>query len=150
MSWLLDTNVILEMVRPRPEPAVLRWFEHHATEEHRLHLSALTMAEIHRGVLRLARTSPRFARLHAWAHGELPARFRERILAFDAAVARTWGMMTAALPKGVTVANMDSLIAATALHHGLVLVTRNKRDLKAFERLPIENPWAAKTRRNGG
>ena len=72
---------------------------------------------------------------------ELPARFAGRILAFDEQVARSWGAITAALPKGGNVANMDSLIAATAVHHHLVLVTRNVADMRRFPDLAIENPW---------
>ena len=141
MSWLLDTNVVSELVKPQPALPVVDWFKARAGDEQRICLSALTLAEIHRGVLRMDRRSPRYARLHAWANGELPARFAGRILAFDASVARTWGEMTARLPRGVNVPNMDSLIAAIAHHHGLVLVTRNERDLGAFAELAIENPW---------
>jgi predicted nucleic acid-binding protein len=68
-------------------------------------------------------------------------RFARRILPFDEHVARTWGTMTAALPKGITVANMDLLIAATAQHHGLILVTRNVNDMSHFTELVVENPW---------
>lgn len=141
MSWLLDTNVVSELVRPRPAPALVGWFKERAGVEQRIFLSALTFAEIHRGILRMNRGSPRYARLYAWANGELPARFAGRILAFDVGVARTWGEMTARLPRRANVPNMDSLIAAIAHHHNLVLVTRNERDFGAFADLVVENPW---------
>jgi predicted nucleic acid-binding protein len=71
----------------------------------------------------------------------LAVRFANRILPFDEHVARTWGQMTAALPKGIAVATLDSLIAATAHHHSLILVTRNVSDMRHFAELVIENPW---------
>lgn len=141
MSWLLDSNVVSELVRPRPDAQVVAWIERRAAQQARLHLSALTLAEIFRGVMRLDRRSPRFARLWSWVRSDLPARFAGRILPFDTDVASTWGEMTAAVPKGVAVATMDSLIAATARHHGLILVTRNVADMRHFPSLVAENPW---------
>jgi predicted nucleic acid-binding protein len=141
VTWLLDTNVISEVVRPRPNEGVLAWLAERAGDETRLFVSALTLAEIYRGAMRLDPAHRRFARLRAWADRELPTRFGGRILAFDEHVARSWGAITAVLPKGVNVANMDSLIAATAVHHHLVLVTRNVADMRHFSDLAIENPW---------
>ncbi|MGH6917222.1 MAG: PIN domain-containing protein, partial [Geminicoccaceae bacterium] len=69
------------------------------------------------------------------------ARFGGRILPFDADVAETWGKMTAAVPRGIAVATMDSLIAATARHYGLILVTRNVMDMRHFPGLDTEDPW---------
>lgn len=141
MSWLLDTNVISELARPRPNAQVVTWIHRHSGQQARLHLSALTLAEVFRGVMRLDRRNPRFARLWSWVRSDLQARFAGRILPFDDDVAETWGAMTSALPKGITVATMDSLIAATAKHHGLILVTRNITDMHHFPGLAIENPW---------
>jgi predicted nucleic acid-binding protein len=141
VSWLLDTDVLLELARPRPNHGVVAWLAERAGDETRLFVSALTLAEIYRGILRLDPGHRRFTRLRAWMDRELPARFVGRILAFDEQVARSWGALTAALPKGVSVSNMDSLIAATAVHHRLTLVTRNVADLRHFPALAIENPW---------
>jgi predicted nucleic acid-binding protein len=141
VSWLLDTNVVSEVIRPKPNDAVLAWLAERSGDEARLYLSALTLAEIQRGVLRLDPKSQLFARLHAWLNTGLAKRFAGRILAFDEQVARTWGAMTAALPRGTVVSTMDSLIGATALHHGLILVTRNVNHLRHFGRLAVENPW---------
>jgi predicted nucleic acid-binding protein len=141
VSWLLDTNVLSELVRPRPNDGVVAWLAERAGDETGLFVSALTVAEIYRGILRLDPGPRRFTRLRAWMDRELPARFAGRILAFDEQVARTWGALTAVLPKGVSVSNMDSLIAATAVHHRLTLVTRNVADLRQFPALAIENPW---------
>jgi toxin FitB len=129
------------LIRPKPAPGVVAWVVERSTEEARLYLSALTLPEIQRGVLRLDPGSQLVARLLAWLNTDLAARFAGRILAFDDQVARTWGAMTAALPKGIPVSTMDSLIGATALHHGLVLATRNVKDLRHFGGLALEDPW---------
>ena len=141
MSWLLDTNVVSEVAKPKPNANVVAWLDQRSTQQAHLYLSALTLAEIFRGVMRLDRQSPRFARLWSWMKSDVTTRFAGRILPFDADVAQTWAEMTAALPRGVAVPVMDSLIAATARHHGLVLVTRNVVDLRPFPGLAVDNPW---------
>lgn len=143
MSWLLDTNVVSEVTKPRPDLNVVAWIDRHSAQQEHLYLSALTLAEIYRGVIRLDRQSPRFARLWSWIRSDVTTRFAGRILPFGADVAQTWGEMTAALPKGVIVPTMDSLIAATAKHHGLILVTRNTVDTRHFSGLATDNPWSA-------
>jgi predicted nucleic acid-binding protein len=141
VSWLLDTNVISELVKPRPNPGVVGWLTQRSGDEPRLFISALTFAAIYRGALRLDRNSRLYARLQTWLTSDIAVRFTRRILPFDEQVARTWGQMTAALPKGIAVSNMDSLIAATAQHHSLILVTRNVGDMRHFAELVVENPW---------
>jgi len=141
VSWLLDTNVVSEVAKPKPNANVVAWLDQRSTQQAHLYLSALTLAEIFRGVMRLDRQSPRFARLWSWMKSDVTTRFAGRILPFDADVAQTWAEMTAALPRGVAVPVMDSLIAATARHHGLVLVTRNVVDLRPFPGLAVDNPW---------
>jgi predicted nucleic acid-binding protein len=141
VTWLLETNVISELVKPRPNAGVTKWLADRTSDEPRLFISALTLAEIYRGALRLDRDSQLFTRLQRWLTSDVAVRFARRILPFDEHVARTWGTMTAALPKGITVANMDLLIAATAQHHGLILVTRNVNDMSHFTELVVENPW---------
>jgi len=141
VSWLLDTNVLSELPKPRPNPAVVAWIAARVGDEVRMHVSALTLAEIYRGVLRLGDRDPRAARLRQWAMTELPARFAGRILDFNEAVARSWAAMTAQVPRGLTIAPIDSLIAATARHHELTLVTRNVADVRHFAGLSVENPW---------
>ncbi|MBI3516630.1 MAG: type II toxin-antitoxin system VapC family toxin [Proteobacteria bacterium] len=142
MSWLLDTNAISETTKPRPNLGVLAWLAQCAGDETRMFVSSLSVAEIYRGFHLLPEGSPRRSRLRAWAQTDLETRFSGRILAFDESVARTWGAATARLPRGVTIPTMDSLIAATALHHGLVLVTRNIGDMRHFADLAVENPWS--------
>jgi toxin FitB len=142
VSWLLNTNVVSEIAKPRPDGNVVAWIERHSTQQAHLYLSAVTLAEIFRGVMRLDRQSPRFAQLWSWVRVDLTARFAGRILPFGTDVAETWAEMTASLPRGVSVPIMDSFLAATAKHHGLVLLTRNVTGMRHFPGLAVDNPWS--------
>lgn len=135
MSFLLDTNVISEVRRPRPSPSVAAWFA--ATPASVMFVSVMTMGEIRRGVEQLRPRDPgRAAQLDDW-FADIGEHFRDRIVAVDIAVAQAWGRRQAAEPQG----NVDGLIAATALVRGWTVVTRNVRD---FERsgVPTLNPFA--------
>lgn len=136
MSYLVDTNVISELTRPKPAPAVAAWFEEVADEA--LHLSVLTLGELRRGVEKLP-AGKRKERLRYWLEQELPAWFGTRLLPIDAAVADTWGRLQAGAER--TLPAVDSLIAATALHHHLRLVTRNTMDFDV-PGLETINPWS--------
>jgi predicted nucleic acid-binding protein len=119
----------------------MAWMAEKEADEAALFLSAFTLAELYRGALRMEDGHPRRARLLGWITGDLPARFGGRILSFDAGVARTWGEITTQVARNVTLPTMDSLIAAIAVHHGLVLVTRNSADFRHFSSLALETPW---------
>jgi toxin FitB len=136
VSYLVDTNVISELTRPKPSPAVAAWFEEVADEA--LHLSVLTLGELRRGVEKLP-TGKRKEKLRYWLEQELPAWFGTRLLPIDAAVADTWGRLQAAAER--TLPAVDSLLAATALHHHLRLVTRNTPDFDVAG-LETINPWS--------
>ncbi len=138
MSYLVDTNVLSELRRPRPNAAVVAWFADRPVAT--LYLSVLTLGEIRKGVDAVAGATRR-QRLVDWLQLELPAFFAGRLLPIDAAVADRWGRLQAA--AGRPLPAVDSLLAATALTHDLVLVTRNVRD---FAGLPVQvfNPWTAK------
>lgn len=139
-GFLLDTNCISEVVRPRPEPRVVEWMEE--TDERLMFLSVLTLGEIRRGVAGLPQ-SRRRAQLEAWLELMLPDRFADRILAVDAQVADRWGLLAAeAKRRGRPLATVDALLAATALHHNLTLVSRNVGDFAAT-RVAVLNPWDA-------
>ena len=139
-GFLLDTNCISEVVSSRPERRVLQWLD--SVDESLLHLSVLTLGEIRRGVAGLAQGRRR-TQLQEWLERELPARFAGRILPINRAVADRWGLVSAeAKRKGRTVAGIDGLLAATAFHFDLTLVTRNVDDF-ASTRVPILNLWAA-------
>ena len=136
MSYLVDANVISELVRPKPAPAVVAWFEGVADEA--LHLSVLTLGELRRGVEKLP-ASKRKEKLRHWLEQELPAWFGARLLPVDAAVADAWGRLQANAER--TLPAVDSLLAATALHHHLRLVTRNTADFDV-PGLETINPWS--------
>lgn len=137
-GFLLDTNVISELVKPRPEPLVTTWIE--ATEESLLYLSVLSLGEIRRGVAALPQARRR-AMLEAWLETELRARFHKRILSVDDDVADRWGLLTAqALKKGIVLPVIDGLLAATALQHNLTFVTRDTGSI-AILGVAVFNPW---------
>jgi hypothetical protein len=135
LSYLLDTDVVCEAVRPRPDESVLRWFE--SVPDAALHMSVLSLGEIRMGAERV-RDGTRRERLRLWLENDLPEWFAERLLPVDAAVADRWGRLLALEKRPLPA--IDSLLAATALHHGLRLVTRNVRDF-CFSGLEVVNPW---------
>lgn len=135
MSYLLDTNVLSELRRRTPHRAVVEWVERRPSTT--LHLSVLTLGELRKGIEALPEGERRLA-LSDWLEVELPGFFAGRLLPVDAAVADRWGRMLAAAARPVPA--IDSLLAATALTHGLVLVTRNVRDFR-IEGLEVINPW---------
>jgi predicted nucleic acid-binding protein len=139
-GFLLDTNCISESVRVKPEQRVLDWIE--AADENMLYLSVLTLGEIRKGVAGLAQGKRR-TRLEAWIDVDLQARFSGRILPIDLVVADRWGLLAAeAKRRGQPLSTIDALLAATALHHGLTIVSRNVSDF-ANAQVQILNPWEA-------
>lgn len=139
MNFLLDTNVVSEWVKPRPNSNVVKWLA--GTDEDSIFLSVITFAEIRFGVEEMAPGRQR-DRLTSWLEVELPARFEGRIFGVDLAVAGAWGALMARSNKiGSNLSVMDAFFAATAEAHGLKLVTRNTRH---FEKLGTDaiNPWA--------
>lgn len=138
MTFLLDTNVVSEWAKPRPDVAVVRWLDE--VDEDRVYLSTITIGELREGIDRLD-TGRRRTDLDRWLSVDLTARFENRVLPVDTAVATRWGALRAVHGRaGRTLPVMDALIAATATEHGLTVVTRNVRD---FEGLgpPLLNPW---------
>ena len=135
MSYLVDTNALSELRRSQPDTNVVRWFEQRPRET--LFLSVLTLGEIRKGVEMRAADSRRAALLD-WLEVQLPRFFSGRLLAIDAATAERWGHLTAA--AGRPLPAVDGLLAATALQHDLVLVTRNVRDFAGLG-VRLLNPW---------
>ena len=137
-GFLLDTNVVSEMVQRKPAPAVLEWME--TADEATLYLSVLTIGEIRRGTAALPQ-SKRRTRLDAWLAADLRLRFAGRILPVDDAIADRWGYLLAqGQLRGRPAPVVDGLLAATALEHDLTVVTRNVRDFSGFG-VPVLNPW---------
>jgi toxin FitB len=139
-GFLLDTNCISEVVRLRPEPNVVRWLE--SAEEHSLYLSVLTLGEIRKGLVNVPQ-GHRHVRLETWLNVELRERFAGRILSVDAGVAERWGVLISEAKRvGKTIPVVDSILAATALHHDLTVVSRNVADFQLAQ-VPVVNPWLA-------
>ena len=138
-QYLLDTCVISEFVKPKPERKVVDWLNSINAES--LYLSAVTIGEIQFGTSQRP-ASNRRTELEVWLNEALLGQFDDRVLALDTETFMPWGKLTAEQKRiGKSLAVMDSLIAATALHHKLVLVTRNVIDFNVRE-LSILNPWA--------
>jgi predicted nucleic acid-binding protein len=137
-GYLLDTNCVSELVRVKPEPHVVEWME--ATDEAVLYLSVLTLGEIRKGLAGLPQGRRR-THLETWLEVELQARFAGRILAIDASVADRWGLLAAqAKSRGISLPIVDGLLAATALHYNLTVVTRNASDF-GHAQVQVLNPW---------
>jgi predicted nucleic acid-binding protein len=135
MSYLLDTNILFETIRRAPNKAVLAWLEGVPGEA--LFVSVLTLGEIRKGV-EAVEEKKRREKLRLWLKHELPAWFEGRVLPVDMAVADRWGRILAEV--GRPVPTIDSLLAATALHHELRLVTRNAKDF-SYPGLEVINPF---------
>lgn len=141
MNFLLDTNVVSEWVKLRPEPNVLQWFAE--VDEDSVWLSVITFAEIRWGVERMASGRRRTA-LAAWLEDDLPARFEGRIIGVGLGAADAWGrIMARAAKAGKAISAMDAFLAAIAELRRLTLVTRNTRDFEALG-VPALNPWAGR------
>jgi len=139
-GFLLDTNCISELVRSKPEPRVMDWMR--AADESLLYLSVLTLGEIRKGAAILPQ-SKRRTYLESWLELDLQVRFSGRVLDIDKAVSDRWGWLTAeAQRRGKPLSALDGLLAATAIHHNLTIVSRNTSDF-AGTQAPILNPWEA-------
>jgi predicted nucleic acid-binding protein len=122
--FLIDTVTLSELRRRQRDPMVVTWFERQRTTE--LFLSAISIGKIERGIARQRATDPDFAdALAAWLDRVLVL-YGERIVPFDLRTARRWGALSAALGND----SADLMIAATALEHGLTIVTRNVTDFE--------------------
>jgi predicted nucleic acid-binding protein len=137
-SFLLDTNVVSELVKRLPEQAVLDWVATQPASS--LYLAVITLGELVRGVVRLG-TRARRDRLQAWLTDVLPRQFEGRILAFDREAAVIWGRLLEEGDRaGRPRAAVDAQIAAISLRHDLVLVTRNTSDFEGMG-ARLVNPW---------
>ncbi|MDZ4287582.1 MAG: type II toxin-antitoxin system VapC family toxin [Prosthecobacter sp.] len=137
MSYLVDTNVYSEPLKPKPEPRVVAWLREHEGE---LYVSTVTIGEIRRGIERLPE-GKRKTQLRAWLQALCDC-MKGRVLSYNTSTAHVWGQLKAKWDKaGFVIPSLDSQIAATAQRHSLIVVTRNVRD---FEKTGIRvlNPFA--------
>jgi hypothetical protein len=134
--YLLDTNVVPALRRPRhAHPALVRWAE--ATDVSELFLSVISVMEIELGVLRIERRDRRQGSgLRAWFETDVLRSFEGRILPVNLAVARCCAGLHSPDPKSLN----DSYVAATAIVHGMTVVTRNEADFRATGAIVL-NPW---------
>jgi predicted nucleic acid-binding protein len=131
--FLLDTCVVSEGIKPRPDRSVDKWMRFGGSSQS--YISVLTLGELHFGVARLR--DPRKERdLKRWI-GDVEKSFANRIVVLDELAARQWGYLRALYPRAPTT---DAQLAATALAHDLTFVTRNVRDFR-FDGLKVINPW---------
>jgi predicted nucleic acid-binding protein len=138
VSFLLDTNVVSEWVKPRPSSQVVAWLAD--ADEDRVFLSVVSFAEIRHGI-ELLGAGRRRDHLARWLTEELPARFEGRILPVDRLIAEAWGVIVVrGRKKGISYNSMDALLAATAQVYGFTLVTRNRKDFEASG-VPLLSPW---------
>lgn len=141
MKYLIDTCVISELVRKKPNPRVVKWFSDQ--EETALFLSVLSLGELEKGICKLPNSRLR-QRLRNWVDRDLRRRFSGRILPVNDDVADYWGILSAeAEKKGQKIPVIDGLLAATALTYGMTLVTRNIKNVDQTEVI-LFNPWQSK------
>jgi predicted nucleic acid-binding protein len=138
--FLIDTVTLSELRRRQRDPAVVAWFERQRASE--LFLSVISIGEIERGIERQRATDPSFAGALATWLDRVLALYGERILPFDLRSARRWGALSAALGND----SADLMIAATALEHGLTVVTRNASDLEPT-RVVVLDPFSRRPSR---
>lgn len=138
MKFLLDTCLISELVKKEPNAAVLSWLDER--DEQGFFLSVLTLGELQKGISKLSAGS-RKDDLQAWVEHDLVERFEGRILGIDLETALIWGKLQGEPERnGEKLPVMDSLIAATATAHGLVVITRNVKDIERCH-ARVFNPW---------
>ncbi len=138
MSFLLDTNIISEGAKPRPDPGVMDWLA--SMDEEQLFLSVVSLAELRHGIERMDKGG-RKTGLDIWLTEQLAPRFEERLLLVDTDTADRWGRIVArSQAVGRPIGAMDAFLAAHAQQHQLTLVTRNISDFEATG-VRLFNPW---------
>ncbi len=137
MRVLLDTCVLSELYKPNPIESVKNALN--SIADNHIYLSVITIGELKKGIALLP-SSHRKNDLENWFYG-IEKHYYQKILPIDAEIASTWGEMTAkAQNQGLTLATADGLISATAIRHGLHLMTRNVKDFD-FTGVLLVNPW---------
>jgi predicted nucleic acid-binding protein len=140
MAWLLDTNILSELRRPKPEEKVVAFVAGCPLDQ--LYISAVTLAEIRFGI-ELVGEPNRRADLNDWLANKVRPMFGERVLQITEDIMLKWRLLVEEGRKaGHTFSQPDLIIAATAIHHGLTLVTRDRSDYD-MARVPVINPWDA-------
>jgi predicted nucleic acid-binding protein len=140
-GWLLDTNVLSELRRPKPDLRVVQFVTGQPLEL--LHVSVVTFAEIRFGI-ELVKDVSRRIELNEWVTHKLRPMFEERVLEITEDIMLKWRLLVEeGRRSGHTFAQPDLIIAATALHHGLTIVSRDTGEYEQAN-VPVLNPWAAR------
>ena len=140
MAWLLDTNVLSELRRQRPDQKVVAFVTGCALDQ--LHVSVITLAEIRFGIELVADPNIR-AELNDWLTHKVRPMFDGRVLQITEDIMLKWRLLVEEGRKaGHTFSQPDLIIAATAAHHGLTVVTRDRSDFDKAH-VPVVNPWDA-------
>lgn len=138
-AYLLDTNVLSELMRNNPSAEVRHWFAQHTA--HTMHISSVTQAEILTGIALLPEGQRRTA-LATVAQQMFDQDFASRCWSFDTAAAKSYAVIFAERSRlGLPVSHEDAQIAAIAVSTGLTLVTRNTKDFVTIAGLNLVNPW---------
>ena len=138
MNYLLDTCIISELIKKKPEKKVVDWISE--IPETSLFLSVFTIGEIHKGIEKLP-DGKKKKELHSWVNSDLKERFENRILLFDLTSAIKWGEIQGQAELiGKPMSLIDGMISATAIVHDLILVTRNTTDIE-YSGATLINPW---------
>jgi predicted nucleic acid-binding protein len=141
MAWLLDTNVLSELRRLKPEPKVLAFVAGHPLDQ--LYISAVTLAELRFGIEMLSDGSSRRDELNHWLTHTIRPMFEQRVLQVTEDILFRWrSVVEDGRKAGHTFSQPDLIIAVTALHHGFTIVTRDPRDFKKAG-AQVLNPWEA-------
>jgi predicted nucleic acid-binding protein len=137
-GWLLDTNILSELRRQKPEPKVLAFIAEQPLEQ--LYVSAVTFAELRFGIERVANASRR-AELNDWLTHKVRPMFEDRVLPISEDVMFKWRLLVEEGRKdGHTFSQPDLIIAATALCYGLTILSRDTSDFERA-RAPVVDPW---------
>lgn len=141
MTYLLDTCILscLRKISKYPDPLLEAWVSQHA--EHQYSLSVVTIGEIQSGISKCQDNRQKRV-LEDWLLGSVVPRFEGRVLSLDSGTMLCWGELVGSHKKrGISLPAMDSLLAASAIHHNLILVTRNSKDFELMDGLKFLNPW---------
>lgn len=139
MKYLLDTCLISELTKTEPNKKVVDWVL--SENETNFYVSVLTFGELHKGIEKLPKSKKK-EELRIWVENELKNRFQNRIIGIDIRVSITWGKIQCiAEKKGKPMPAIDSLIAATGIVHGLIVVSRNVSDMEQSG-VELFNPWS--------
>lgn len=141
MNYLLDTCLISELAKSKPNEKVVEWVL--SESETSFYVSVLTFGELFKGVEKLPE-SKKEEELRIWIDGELKNRFQNRIIGIDLRISILWGkIQCVAEKKGKPMPAIDALIAATGIAHDLIVVTRNVADMEQSG-VKLFNPWLGK------